>query len=277
MPRIMTPEWRDQNENTQYPFSAKATLTNGTVVVPEILFLDAAVRPIGGGQAFLSRVAVTFDSATLYFGDDQDRERCSCVAEFDVGSSPGETLLALADKFGRPAGVLVSETTRLTLLQAWGVGDHLFDRAQTELCPAACHPVPESGVGGILLDDGTLLTGDVWLVGGPGVNLSIEALATPAGCSPEAASGVRVDVVGDPLHLRRLCSPDPPSAFQEKKFLRRLVFVDASGNSVSCSPETGGVSVFSNNDLAPDTVIRVASGGAGLTFSAVGSKLGGTL
>jgi hypothetical protein len=97
-------------------------------------------------------------------------------------------------------GVLVSEPPRLAAIISWGVGRHVFELEQTEFCLTCQLPVPDPGVTGFRLPDGSILTGKVWFVGEDGVVLQ-GTLPTPT-----APATVQVNVVGDPLYLQKLCT-----------------------------------------------------------------------
>ncbi len=257
--RNINREWRAQNDSTRYPFSSQATLTSrdGRSLV-EGTFLDAALHPVGGQVGmYLSRVAITHQEVTVWVGDAGSALRCS--GTFDLIRP--DDLVALFDADGRSAGVLVSESARLGIFQSWGVGEHNFARADSEFCACCCTPTPEAGLRGVRLPDGEVLTGEVWLLGDDGVVLR---------SSQEVVGGrsvtvVRVDVVGDPLFRRRLCSPD--ELFVTPNFVKTLRVVH-SGGTFDCVPDEHG-----NVRLAADgegTVLRVRTTGDGLVIGMAG-------
>lgn len=263
-------EWRKENESVKYPFSDRATLTSRSgIVLLEGTFLDAAIHPVGGRERmYLSRVVITHDSVRVYIGDVSDPQRC--WGDFDLvrPSSP----VALLDAYGRPAGVLVSEANRLGIFQSWGVGTHDFTVDQTELAASVCFPTPEVGIRGVLLPDGTLLTGDVWLVGEDGVVIRSEETDIPGPCGlPLGARTIRVDIVGDPLFRRRLCEPD--ELFATPRFVKQIRVISAAG-TFTCSPdERGNIRMFANNSLTYDTVLRLNTSGEGLVVAMVGEPV----
>jgi hypothetical protein len=267
--RTITPQWRRQGEGTKYPFADGAPLANDEgLVVLEGTFLDAALYPVGAGAGlYLARVDVDHQEVTLWVGSPADPELASGTVP--LVAPPDE--VALADAHGRPAGVLVSESARLGVFQSWGVGSHAFDPDQTPFAATACFPTPEAGVRGFLLEDGSLLVGDVWLVGDDGVVLRDETLTVPAACGRPAAAvqAVRVDVVGDPLFRRRLCRPN--DLFATPRFVKALRVVGPN-RTFTCAPdEFGNIQVAAGNDLAADTVLRIAATPDGMRVSAVGA------
>lgn len=261
--RTLNQEWRAQNDATRYPFAVGATLTSedGRALV-EGTFLDAVVHAVGGREgAYLSRVSITHQSATLWVGDAASTARCS--GTFPLIRPPD--LVALADEYGRPAGLLVSESRRLGIFQSWGVGEHTFARRASEFCATCCVPTPEAGVRGIMLPDGEVLTGDVWLVGEDGVVLRASAETV----NGRPTTVIRIDVVGDPLFRRRLCSPD--DLFVTPRFVKTLRVLH-SGGSFDCTPdEYGNVRIAEDNGSTSDTVIRVRTTTSGLSVGMAGA------
>lgn len=268
--RIQFPQWRAEHEPTRYPFASEATLTNGEQFLPAGTLLDACLYPIGGGaDLYLSAVVVDHDRVTVFFGDAADARLCS--GSFDLVSPPDT--VPLVDAFGRSAGLLVSESSRLGLFGAWGLGTFAFEAEQTPLAATVCFPQPAVGVRGIRVPDGTVLTGDVWFVGEDGVVLRKETVEVPPErCGPARAyTVIRVDVVGDPLFRRRLCTPT--DLFETPRYVQSIVFSDGR-QVVECGPGPyGDVKVTVNNDLAADTVLRVHPTEAGTKIGVVGSLM----
>jgi len=266
--RILYPEWRKQNESTKYPFGERATLTNdaGRIIIEGTL-LDAVLYPVGGVEGlFLSSVEIDHQQVTVYVGDSRDEQRCS--GTFPLVNPDGE--VALTDRYGRPAGLLVSEGRRLGIFQSWGVGTHTFTRSQTEFAATVCVPTPEVGVRGVQLETGEVFVGDVWLVGDDGVVFRTENHAEPATCAVPARSlkVIRMDVVGDPLFRRRLCTPN--ELFETPQFIKKVRVVGPNGE-FECTPDSiGDLKLFANNALAADTVLRVVNTEEGIAIGAVG-------
>lgn len=265
------PQWRAQHASTAYPFTNQAGLTSddGRVLL-EGTFLDASLTIVGAQAGlYLSKVEITHQEVTLHVGDPVTPDLAS--GTFDLVSPSDDVVLT--DLFGRPAGILVSESLRLAVFQSWGVGTHTFKQAQTEFCASICFPVPTAGVRGILLEDGTVLSGDVWLIGADGVVLRADTVNVPPSCGVSAQSlrAVRIDVVGDPLFRRRLCFP--ADLFSTPNFVRRLRVLGPNSESFDVLPDAlGNVLLVGNNDLADDTVLRVTTDGNQVILSAVGQQ-----
>jgi hypothetical protein len=273
--RTLHAEWRDEQESTKYPFGSNATLTNGTDIILEGIFLDAILYPIGGeARLYMPLVTLTHDQVTISIGDTVNGILAS--GAFDLISPPDR--VTLQDAFGRPAGVLVSEPGRLATFQSWTVGEHAFGQEDTEFAATVVVPTPEIGLRGIQLADGSLFTGEVWMVGDDGVVLRSEDLQVPSevcGADPIDISVIRVDVVGDPLFRRRLCVND--DLFVTPQLLKTIT-VDDGRQRIRCGPdENGDFKLTVNNDLAEDTVLRIRAGENGLVIEAEGSTLQGVI
>lgn len=269
---IRHPEFRAEFAPTNYPFSDGALLTNrsGDVIDPAS-FLDASLYPIGGGPRLrLANVNVTADTVTLTVGDEANAARAS--GSFSVVDPPAA--VPLRDALGRPAGLLVSEPSRLAAFGAWALGDHAFTADQAEFVAACCIPTPEPGVRGVLLDDGTLLTGEVWVVGGAGVVLRTGSAAEVSGPGvTTTTTQIRIDVVGDPLYRRQLCLPD--GLFTTPRVIKTVRVVSGPEQFDLTPDEYGNINISVHNAEAGDTVLRVRTTPGGIVFEAVGSSASG--
>lgn len=268
--RILYPQFRDQFEPTKYPFGDRASLRNseGRIIL-EGTFLDAHLYPIGGREGiYLSSVVVTHQDVTLWIGDSVQKQLASGV--ITVPNFPDHVLLQ--DAYDRPAGILVSSPDRLAMFYTWGIGAHEFTPTQSQFAATCCMPTPEIGVRGIILEDGSIFTGKVWIVGDDGVVVRYETVMLPRACNQpaETINVIRVDIVGDPLFRRRLCedkelftTPNPV----------RIVRIRNGDYVFECTPnEFGNMTIQMNDNLAADTVLRVRTTEEGIVFEAVGSK-----
>jgi hypothetical protein len=247
------PDYRDEHLPGLYPFADGMTLVaeDGLALDPAA-FLDASAYPIGGGPGCaLTAVEVSTRLVRFWIGDDADRRRAS--ATFDPLAPP--TLLALADTYGRPAGVLLVDPLPLAASQAWPGGAHEFPAGTAEFVASCVLPTPEVGVRGFLTAAGDLLTGDVWWVGERGVVIRTEDGA------------IRIDVVGDPLFARRLCFP--LGLFATPRFVRTI-------NGVPPGPDGDFKLIVGAHD-AQDTILRIYPVSATeLAIEAVGETLEGS-
>lgn len=246
--RIIFPEFRHELEFTRYPFADAATLvaSNTRQELEQDIFLDASLYPIGVSvQLFISSVVVTSRRVTIWLSDRLTNNIASST--FDPLDPPEN--LEFVDKYGRPAGILVSEAVRLSRFAAWESTEHMFAVQATEFVASCVIPVPGVGVRGLVAADGSMLTGDVWLIGDNGVVLSAVDDCT-----------IRVDIVGDPLFVRRFCQQN--DLFTTPRLLRTIN---------GCPPDANGdYKLVVGNHLAPQTVLRINPTDEGLQIEAVG-------
>lgn len=237
-------EWRNEQENSTYPFSDKSTLTNGSRTIRKSVFVDARVYPVGGlGEQWLSSIAVNNTTITVIVSDSSGE-----LASGSFNIDDQKEVIYLSDRYSRPAGVFVVNTDDFAAISSWGAGVHTFTQAQTELCATVVVPTPQVGVRGILLEDGSLFAGEVWLVGENGVFFS--------------ASGdtIRVDMAGDPAAAKKFCTA--LDAYDHKRFLVTI-------NSIPPN-QYGDFKLLSGTAYAADTVLHVLPVAGGLKVELVG-------
>lgn len=250
--RILGVQFREEQADSRYPFADTASLLSDTgLTLPADLILDSILYPIGGTERlWMASVEITARGlVTLTFADRND----SALAWVTFNSNSFENPLILVDRHGRQAGVLVLDETRGAEFQGWPTGVHSFRTSDTELVASCVIPTPEIGLRGLRMEDGQILTGDVWLVGENGVVLT------------EENGDIRIDIVGEPLFKRKLCEDvgfNPPIHLQSLAGIR----ADAYGNFN-----------FLVVDLTTgDTILRLeATEASQLTISAVGQLLQG--
>lgn len=217
--------------------------------------MDAALYPVGAtGPLFLAAIEVKPRAATLVLAD--ARTPRLATAAFDPLA--GVDSVEFLDAVGRTAGKIVVDTERLPAFQAWPTARHELGQAAAEFCPAVVVPLPAGGVEGLLLEDGTLLTGDVWLVAEDGV------VFTDTGDA--GGNVIRVDVIGDPLFRRRLCRP--ADLFQTPRFIKTI-------NGVAPSDQ-GDFHLLVGGHLAETNILRVYPRDGVLVIEAVGQPTEGT-
>ena len=259
--QIRHPEWRPSLEDTNYPFSPTVSLTNTEgEEIPQTSFLDAHFYPIGGSTGiYLSKFSVSHDEITFHIGDDNSSDIAS-------GSVPVVSLpdyVRLTDAYNRPAGIIVSEPQRLAAFGSFGVGDHEFTQDQTEFVATVCMPTPEIGLRGVVLPDGAIMSGTLWLVGEDGIVLTNSTVTVPGKCGASTIDYpvIRMDVVGDPLFRRRLCQPR--ELFTTPKFVQTIKVVNGE-ETWECAPDTNGRMFIQGNDsLAAKAALRVRTASDG--------------
>lgn len=245
-------EWRDQTGMIQYPFTDIATLTANTgFKITNQLFVDATIHLLGATEGLhLSQIVVTPQLVTIQIAD--NRAQLTAEVEFDplVAVDP----LFLHDIFGRAAGVLVSEPGALAEFATWGVGTHVFGQTAAPFVASCVIPTPVSGVQGIVLDDGSILTADAVIIGGDGCVVRKD---------PDYEGTIRIDFPGDPMNLRRVC--ETPGLFRTPRFLKTISGLPAD--------EFGNFHIGVGSHLADGTVMRIRPTNDGLMIEAVGSTI----
>lgn len=267
MAGIRHPEFIRELEGTRYPFVATASLSNGRDTFLEGTFLDAHLYSVLGTQRYyISRVVVTSSQMTIIIGDENEAERLTGKISMPIDTD----VIQLADIYGRPGGILVSEPARLSLLAAWGIGEHRFEQKQTEFCVTCQMPVPDPGVTAIRLAGGELLSGKVWLVGEDGVVLRTELTTDRKG---NVVESLRIDVVGDPLFLQRLCNPE--SLFAAVNPVR-AIRIKQGDYVYECEPDDqGNFSMQMNDSLVADAALRLRTTPEGIVIAVEGSTNAG--
>ena len=279
--QILNPQWREENRETKYPFTPASTMTSLTgQVIPVGVFVDARLYPVGGlAELRITRVLVDHERVVVYAGDTEDEARATAT----FSTTNEKTLAKFVDALGRPAGVIVlSDTTAISAIRAWGLGEFEFSAGSTTFVASACTPTPETGVRGFRLSDGSILTGDVWLIGSEGVVVRRELVQVkdPLTQVERQVNAIRVDVVGDPLFRRKLCATEgeDATAFRTPQLVRRIRFVDRLGQEVLVDPDSGGdIQMWANNQLSGTSVLRITPRSGALAIEAVGTTLKGVL
>ena len=255
--RILFQQFRDEQADSRYPFSDRATLRSVErgLDIGRDTFLDASLYLIGGDrQAYMSAIKVENTTVTIRVGDVANKDRAQVT--YQTASPPENGVLELLDNYDRPAGILLANVRELARFTSWSRETHTFELAATEFVASVVIPAREPGVRGLKAEEVALLTGDVWLVGGEGVTLRVEDERT-----------VRIDINGEPLFSRVLC--DDVNRFQNKSFLKTITV-----NGVPIAPdEFGNFVITANNHEASDTIVRVYHGDGNIKIDTVGRKV----
>lgn len=251
--RILFPEFLNQFEPTKYPFVDVATLTSTEgQVIDHDLFLDASLYPIGAlGYLYISEIEVQARNVKITVADQTRTIRAT--ANFDPLFAP--SLVIFKDSYARPAGILVSDTLKLSRFTSWQITTHSFTAAATTLVPSCVIPTPAVGVRGILTERGDVFTGDFIIVGDNGVVVR-----------EETEGQIRIDIVGNPLFRRKLCIP--AELFTTPRFVKTIN---------GCGPDKyGNYNITVGNERSEQTVLRVYPTSQGLVIAAAGAKVQGS-
>jgi hypothetical protein len=272
--RILHPAWRDELEPVPYPFGDWATLSNAAgVFLQEGTFLDATIYLIGAGPRLrLASADVTQQSIKLWLGDDTNPRLGYGIIDL-LGTVDD---IALFDTAGRPAGLLISTLDRLAIFQTWPLGTHVFTYAQTGFAADVCLPLSNSAFRGFLLEDGSVVAGDIWLVGDDGIVLSATRDEPVSGCdpTPQVVNRIRVDVVGDPLSRRRLCA-SANAPFDTPRFLRSITFKRGLESIVCVADAFGDIKLTAGRVGGLSTILRIRNVDGNLQIAAVGEPVQG--
>jgi hypothetical protein len=271
---IVFKDWRNANKQRRYPFADHVAAANDAVAIPDNVFVDGRLYPIGGNaELFLSRI--TKDANSLIFAIRATGTAELATASFDLDEIPTTGEVAFFDTYGRPAGLLLSSESDLQGFSGIDAGVYEFLLTQTQFAASVVTPQPETCVRGIILEDGSIFTGDIWIVGENGVVLR------------EENGAIRVDVIGDPFAARKLCEDEVTddseiSALAPYCPIKRInnIAPDASGNYqllVGANESLTNILRITPGDQADSTVTEhlegaEALGGATLKIEALGQR-----
>lgn len=240
-------EFYDEYAATKYPFLDSCQLRADTgQVLDTDLFLDALLYPVGNALTLhIATIVVQSRLVVLTIAD--SKKAVVATASFDPFGNAAD--LAVVDTYGRPAGVIVSDASRLSRFSSWVEGTHTFTPNAAIFVPSCVVPVPAAGVRGIGTAQADVITDSVVLVGGAGVVLRAVG-----------ETGIRIDIVGDPLYRRRLC--EVASAFTTPLFVQSIN---------GCPPDqNGNISITVGSHLTEKTILRLNQAADGLIIEANG-------
>lgn len=200
MSDIRYPQWRNENDHGKYPFSVLSSLTNGADLIPENLFADARLHPIGGNQdQFLSKITKTATEVLFYVSDPVTG--ALAVGTYNISSPSIRSTVHLKDAYDRSAGVLVTDPARMLPLLGWVSGDYEFTIEQASFACGVITPMPRTvGLRGLRVDDVSFdsVANDVYIVGGRGIVLESAREGTDI--------VITVHAIGEPMYKQLLCS-----------------------------------------------------------------------
>lgn len=258
--RIIFPEFRDEQSDSRYPFADTATLiADSGAQLNRDSFIDAAIYAIGAtAPLYISAIDINSSSVTITISDKSGTSVCTTA--YTPLDPPESGELALTDKYGRPAGILISERAKLALIGGWEPITHNFQLNAAEFVSGVAHPAQEPGVRGLTLTNtDEFITDDIWLVGKHGVVFRAD---------PPGSNIIRVDIVGVPLFKRLNCLDEelqPVSAFAPKNFLQTI-----NGRGPD---QFGNFNITVAAKASDSTVLRVYPENDVIKITAVGSKV----
>lgn len=250
--RIIFPQFRDEQDDSRYPFKDTATLrSDSNLDIGRSTFIDAVIHAINGLSAIhISSIVVTTQNVTIWLGDSSVTKICK--AEFPAFGAPEITELTLSDMYGRPAGLFVVDSVEISKFAGWPQGAHTFRPRATEFVSTVVIPAQEPGVRAVLPPTAELMTDDIWLIGDQGVVVRAEGEHV-----------IRVDIVGEPLFQRFLCGP--LNKFTPPQFVKTIN---------GCPPdEYGNFTITATNLSAKDAALRVYPENNALKIDLLGAKV----
>ena len=190
--KIYGEQWEDSLRNKIYPFDAANSPVADGHVIPDNFIIDAALF-MSSEEAIAILDSLTVDAnrvITLDFTDGTDP-----VGTATIGATDSGRIEILFN--GIQAGFVDIDPDHAEIVRNW------FPRSYLFMAPLLPHVVVVSDPAwrqGLVLPDGTTLTGEVYLVGDDGVQL--EAVA----------GGIKVHAYGDPYAGRQgPCGPSSAS------------------------------------------------------------------
>lgn len=189
MPRVIYQEYRDEFENTRYPFMDNATLTDSrqTITIPNELFLDAGFC-FPDGFPYLSLIDVQPSQIILTVTSGTVEASCTIPTD-DIPD-----VLYFRNAQQKNFGCIVSEKNRLSWLATLDTGTYEFYPEATSFAIRCNLQSQVLGVSSIGTGD-KALSGDVWLVGMDGVYLKKVDEHT-----------ISINALGEVLYKRKACN-----------------------------------------------------------------------
>jgi len=199
MSELRYPQWRNENDQGKYPFAVYSTLTNGTVLIPENVFADARLHPIGGSKdQYISKITKADDTIVFYISD--AISGVLATGTYQISNPSDRSTITLLDPYGRAAGVIVTDALRLLPILGWASGDYAFTADQATFVCGVVTPMPKDiGLRSLRVDDtsNNIVSGDVFIVGGRGVVLELAREDTDI--------VITVNAMGEPLFKQVIC------------------------------------------------------------------------
>ena len=171
-------EWRTRNEQRRYPFADDVLLTDAATGqrLSDAAFVDAMFYPINiSGDLYLSKIAVSESKA--YISDSN-----GVVATADIDYADLRTL-NFYDSYGRLTGIMVPGSYFSEIDT-----DRTFVQSAASFAQACVAPQVYDCLGGVLLPDGTLVSGQIFWEGENGIQVTTEYI--------DSVPVIRIDAVG---------------------------------------------------------------------------------
>ncbi|MFC1453604.1 hypothetical protein ACFLQL_00300 [Verrucomicrobiota bacterium] len=166
---ILFTEYSNQNSQRSYPFNDNATLlTAETISLPLDLFIDAMLYPFNVSEpVYLAEINQVTDRIIIKGVTSDDIYGIGIIDNWSTNT----IIVYDSEDYMRQIGTLCIGPG-VTALQAGFT--YLFEPEATTFCGTVFSPVNQEGVQGFVLDDGSLVYGDVTFQGENGLNILSE-------------------------------------------------------------------------------------------------------
>lgn len=229
MTPILLGEYRNENSRRHYPFADDVSLrdADGNVLSNDFL-IDAFLYPIDMvGIPYMSKIDT--DEHLIYISD-SGTGLVVGVAEYDLAE---DHAYVYEDMYERQIGVLVFGSGLSTLFMGRAIRE--FTAEATPLCPTTYIPLNQLGVRGVVLPDGTLITGDIIFAGENGVEVT------------NTGTTLRIDLKGVMLPSQDECGDDCP-------VITELCFHRLPGSLFHISQYTANTLAITTSDFSQEDI-----------------------
>lgn len=248
--RVLYPTYYDESVDAAYPFAGDTRRSNGAVRIDDDIFVDGRLYPPdGSAELYLYSIEVA-DEIELTLADERGIVASGSFARNDA---PDEIHFTTAS--GAYVGLLRGYVNKkdtdsvgvrgLRKLAGWNDGTYVFGAGDTRFAATVVVPQPQRCVRAIVLESGEVFTGDVYLVGERGVQLTLvdAELSSSSSHYMSFEPIIRVDVIGDPLYMRRECE-DEGIDMTSSRVIKKIRF---DGDLIE-PDETGGFKLLVGKD-----------------------------
>ena len=216
--RTVYPTYGEESVDAAYPFESGATRTSGDASIEDDVFVDGRFFPPDGRwDLYISSIVVSEEVVITI----ADASGTMGTGSFTRNDPP--EYVTFATETGIYLGLLQGYSVRdsvtdpikrgLHKLAGWSNGTYTFSASATRFAATVVVPQPQECVRAIRLDSGAIFFGDVYLVGENGVQLTNASSQFLSSSSSGIAlvqghrfdDVIRVDIIGDPLYVRRGC------------------------------------------------------------------------
>lgn len=228
--RVEHPTYYGEVLNQDYPFETGVSRSNGRATIDRDVFVDGRIFPPRAvGTVYLSEI--TAGAKTVLTIADSSGP----LGQASFWRQKLPRTLTFHSSAGAYLGVLVSpDAAALGKLSGWPNGRYVFLPEQTRFAATVVVPQPQVCVRAVETGDGRHFTGDVYLVGERGVQLTVPPRESSSEINGCFSGDVRVDVIGDPLFARRQCLEEGVM-LEDPRLLQEIVFA-----GVALRPDNSG-------------------------------------